>query len=138
MFNETHEALKYDNRLRSRRDWISPDELAQELAALPDSGDKILAPGEEPAVKPSAVSVAPPTPAPPVVEAAPVTESAFAPVGDSAPESAFAPAEESVFAPAADPQPTASFGGNDADDAADAGDDAGSSDGSDFGGTNNA
>ena len=34
MFNETHEALKYDNRLRSRRDWISPDELAQELAAL--------------------------------------------------------------------------------------------------------
>ena len=129
MFNEAHDALKYDNRLRARRGWVSPDELAQELGVLPDSGDKILVPGEEPEAKPSAVSVAPPTPAPPVVEEAPVAESDFAaPLGDSAPVSG--------FAPAADPQPTASFGGNDADDAdaADTSDDNGSG----FGGTHNA
>ena len=132
MFNETHDDLKYDNRLRARRGWVSPDELARELGALPDSGDKILAPGEELEPKPSAASVAPPTPAPPippVVEEAPVVESDFAaPLGDSAPVS--------DFAPAADPQPAASFGGNDADDAdaADTSDDNGSG----FGGTHNA
>ncbi|MEE3329877.1 MAG: hypothetical protein VX246_03325 [Myxococcota bacterium] len=105
MFDEAHDSMKFDHRLRARHDWVSPDELAQELAALPDSADKAMEPGEEPAPKPSAESVAPPTPAPPVVEHEPVVESSFF-VSNT---------ESSPEAPAADsglPQPTASFGGD--------------------------
>jgi hypothetical protein len=83
MFNEAADAMKFDNRLRARRDWVSDAELEQELATLPDSADKVLAEGEEPEVKPSAESVAPPTPEAPVIE-------------------------EPV---AAEPEPTATFGG---------------------------
>ena len=109
--------MKFDHRLRARRDWVSPDELAQELAALPDSADKAMEPGEEPEAKPSAESVAPPTPAPPVVEPEPVAESSFQ---VSSPEVS---AADSVS-----PQPTASFGGDGSDTASDSAD-------NDFGGT---
>lgn len=108
MFDEAHEAMKFDNRLRARRTWVSPDEVAAELAALPDSADKAMEEGEEPEVKPSAESLAPPTPAPPVVEPAPIVESSFlVPNTESSP---VAPAADSGLA-----QPTASFGGDSGD-----------------------
>ena len=42
MDQESMASLRLDKRLALRRGWISPEELAQELEALPDSADKIL------------------------------------------------------------------------------------------------
>ena len=38
---EATKNLRLDRRLQNRRGWISPEELEQELAALPDVSDKI-------------------------------------------------------------------------------------------------
>ena len=38
---EATKNLRLDRRLHRRRDWITPEELAQSLADLPDVSDKI-------------------------------------------------------------------------------------------------
>ena len=40
--------LRLDRRLARRRGWIDPEELERELAALPDTSDKIQPPEDEP------------------------------------------------------------------------------------------
>lgn len=35
------ENLRLDRRLATRRDWIKPEDLEKELAALPDVSDKV-------------------------------------------------------------------------------------------------
>lgn len=65
MDNEAAARLKFDSRLAGRRSWVDPEELASELASLPDCSDKIEPAGssEPPAASPS--SPEPPTPADP-------------------------------------------------------------------------
>lgn len=41
MVHDHLKGLRLDRRALRRRDWISPDELEKELAALPDVADKI-------------------------------------------------------------------------------------------------
>jgi hypothetical protein len=53
MDNEATARLKFDRRLASRRGWVEPEELEQELASLPDASDKIQEVGEEPQAKPA-------------------------------------------------------------------------------------
>jgi uncharacterized protein YidB (DUF937 family) len=48
MDQETMRNLRLDRRLLGRRAWISEQELAEELAALPDASDKIAPPTSEP------------------------------------------------------------------------------------------
>ena len=43
MDNESTSRLKFDRRLATRRGWVEPDELEQELASLPDAADKMVA-----------------------------------------------------------------------------------------------
>jgi hypothetical protein len=43
MDNESTARLKFDRRLATRRGWVEPDELEQELASLPDAADKMVA-----------------------------------------------------------------------------------------------
>jgi hypothetical protein len=40
MLSDALRDLKLDRRLASRRGWVSPEELAKGLAALPDVADK--------------------------------------------------------------------------------------------------
>lgn len=40
--------LRFDRRLARRRDWITPEELEQELSDLPDVSAKIQPPEDEP------------------------------------------------------------------------------------------
>jgi hypothetical protein len=47
MDNESTARLKFDRRLATRRDWVEPDELEQELASLPDAADKMVALDEQ-------------------------------------------------------------------------------------------
>ena len=49
MDNESTSRLKFDRRLATRRGWVEPEELEQELASLPDAADKIMPASEEPA-----------------------------------------------------------------------------------------
>ena len=49
MVHDHLKALRLDRRALRRRDWVSPDELARELAALPDVASKIAEPEPEPA-----------------------------------------------------------------------------------------
>jgi hypothetical protein len=42
MNNESIAKLRVDRRLHTRRDWISKEDLQNELDALPDVSDKIL------------------------------------------------------------------------------------------------
>ena len=41
MDRDSMERLKLDRRLTGRRNWISPEELARALEALPDASHKI-------------------------------------------------------------------------------------------------
>lgn len=41
MVHDHLKRVRLDRRALRRRDWISPDELKRELAALPDVSDKI-------------------------------------------------------------------------------------------------
>jgi len=49
MVHEHLKALRLDRRALRRRGWVSPDELARELAALPDVASKIAEPEPAPA-----------------------------------------------------------------------------------------
>jgi hypothetical protein len=62
MDNESTARLKFDRRLATRRGWVEPDELEQELASLPDAADKMVPLGEpgEGARETSADPAAPP------------------------------------------------------------------------------
>jgi len=42
-----NEKLRFDIRLARRIGWLSPEELAQELASLPDVSDKVHQPAED-------------------------------------------------------------------------------------------
>jgi len=44
---ESERKLKYDSRLRSRRGWISDEELQAELDQLPDAADNVYVPEDE-------------------------------------------------------------------------------------------
>ena len=68
MDNESIARLKFDRRLASRRNWVEPEELEQELASLPDAADKVFVPIEEPAEPEAEVGGAAP------VSSAPATE----------------------------------------------------------------
>lgn len=43
MNRDSINALRHDRRLLRRRGWISPEDLAQELASLPDVAHKVQA-----------------------------------------------------------------------------------------------
>ena len=48
MNRESLEKLRLDRRLMRRRGWIAKEELARELADLPDVSHKVAPPEEEP------------------------------------------------------------------------------------------
>jgi hypothetical protein len=48
MIDEALRKLRLDRRLTDRRGWIPHQELARELAALPDVSDKVAPPEAEP------------------------------------------------------------------------------------------
>ena len=41
MNRDSMKALRLDRRLLRRRGWISPEDLEEQLAALPDAADKV-------------------------------------------------------------------------------------------------
>lgn len=47
MVHESLSKLRLDRRVLHRRGWVAPEELAKELAALPDASDKIAPPEED-------------------------------------------------------------------------------------------
>lgn len=47
MVHESLAKLRLDRRLLDRRRWVSAEEIAKELAALPDVSDKIAPPQED-------------------------------------------------------------------------------------------
>ena len=63
MDNEATARLKFDRRLASRRSWVDPEELANELASLVDCSDKIEPAGssEPPVAPPSSPEPTTPT-----------------------------------------------------------------------------
>ena len=70
MPNRSKDLMRMDRRLLERPGWISPEEVDQELAALPDVSDKIDQREDEPeddvetAPAPAAEVAAPPPTAP--------------------------------------------------------------------------
>jgi hypothetical protein len=52
MLDEALRDLKVDRRMLERRGWITRQELAAALAALPDSADKVAPQEEVPAAPP--------------------------------------------------------------------------------------
>ena len=52
MVHESIRNLRLDRRLLRRRSWISPEELEQELAQLPDASEKAEVVEPEPAPSP--------------------------------------------------------------------------------------
>ena len=59
MDNEAAARLKFDRRLASRRSWVDPEELANELGSLADCTDKI-----QPAESSEPPAASPPSPEP--------------------------------------------------------------------------
>ena len=77
MDNEAAARLKFDRRMSKRGGWVEDEELAKELASLPDCTDKIADPSEEPTAPPK------PEAAPPAPQAAstPEPEAPVSPLG---------------------------------------------------------
>ena len=73
MDNEAAARLKFDRRMANRGGWVEDEELANELASLPDCTDKIADPSEEPS--------APAQPAAPQAAAPPEAEAPLSPLG---------------------------------------------------------
>jgi hypothetical protein len=61
---EDERKLKFDRRLEGHQDWITGDELKNELEQLPDAATKVYDPEEEETVSPAAPDAAPAEAAP--------------------------------------------------------------------------